>query len=88
MTTLRPGDQEQPYWPALLTAATISGQLQSSTADLTGDLTDDRVEHRRMHGVSWADIGSAPAAAGDRLDTPHSRRTIALAENGSGERRS
>ncbi|MFF7640616.1 Clp protease N-terminal domain-containing protein [Streptomyces canus] len=55
-TAHRPGGQEQPDWLALLTsAAHLSGQLQS----LAEDLVEDYVEHCRMHGVSWTDIGSA-----------------------------
>ncbi|MGW2567143.1 hypothetical protein [Streptomyces sp. NPDC001537] len=45
-TARRPGDQEQPDWPALLTAAAaMSGQLQA----LAEDLVEDYVEHCRMH---------------------------------------
>ncbi|RPF38679.1 Clp protease N-terminal domain-containing protein [Streptomyces sp. TLI_185] len=70
----RPGDQEQPDWLALLTAAaTISGQLQA----LADDLVEDYVEHCRMHGVSWTDIGSALGvtrqAVQQRFQAPHKR---------------
>ncbi|MFI7404010.1 hypothetical protein ACIBW9_26625 [Streptomyces sp. NPDC049541] len=53
-TAHRPGDQEQPDWLALRTAAAaISGRLQAL------DLVEDYVEHCRMHGVSWTHFGSA-----------------------------
>ncbi|MFF4362636.1 Clp protease N-terminal domain-containing protein [Streptomyces sp. NPDC001604] len=73
-TAHRPGDQEQPDWLALLTAAaTISGQLQA----LAEDLVEDYVEHCRMHGVSWTDIGSALGvtrqAVQQRFQAPHKR---------------
>ena len=73
-TAHRPGDQEQPDWLALLTAAaTISGQLQA----LADDLVEDYVEHCRMHGVSWTDIGSALGvtrqAVQQRFQAPHKR---------------
>jgi hypothetical protein len=70
----RPGTQEQPDWLALLTsAAHLSGQLQA----LADDLVEDYVEHCRMHGVSWADIGSALGvtrqAVQQRFHAPHKR---------------
>lgn len=73
-TAHRPGDQEQPDWLALLTAAaTISGQLQA----LADDLVEDYVEHCRMHGVSWTDIGAALGvtrqAVQQRFQAPHKR---------------
>ncbi|MFC7303306.1 Clp protease N-terminal domain-containing protein [Streptomyces monticola] len=66
--------QEQPDWLALLTtAAHLSGRLQA----LADDLVEDYVEHCRMHGVSWADIGSALGvtrqAAQQRFHAPHKR---------------
>lgn len=73
-TAHRPGDREQPDWLALLTAAsTISGQLRA----LADDLVEDYVEHCRMQGVSWTDIGSALGvtrqAVQQRFQAPHKR---------------
>ncbi|WP_405865457.1 MULTISPECIES: Clp protease N-terminal domain-containing protein [unclassified Streptomyces] len=73
-TAHRPGDQEQPDWLALLTAAArISGQLQA----LADDLVEDYVEHCRMHGSSWTDIGAALGvtrqAVQQRFQAPHKR---------------
>ncbi|MBA2813513.1 hypothetical protein E0500_040900 [Streptomyces sp. KM273126] len=73
-TAHRPGGQEQPDWLALLTAAAqISGQLQS----LADDLVEDYVEHCRMHGSSWTDIGAALGvtrqAVQQRFHAPHKR---------------
>lgn len=66
--------QEQPDWLALLTvAAGVSGQLQS----LADDLVEDYVEHCRMHGCSWTDIGTALGvtrqAVQQRFHAPHKR---------------
>ena len=48
--------REQPDWIALLgTAAQVAGQLQA----LADDLIEEYVEHCRMHGSSWAEIGTA-----------------------------
>ncbi|WP_223206286.1 Clp protease N-terminal domain-containing protein [Streptomyces xanthii] len=71
---LRPGDQEQPDWLALLTVASqLAGQMQA----LADDLVEDYVEHCRMHGTSWADIGSALGvtrqAVQQRFHAPHKR---------------
>ncbi|MDI3405047.1 Clp protease N-terminal domain-containing protein [Streptomyces cavernicola] len=70
----RPGGQEQPDWLALLgVAAQLSGQLQA----LSDDLVEDYVEHCRMHGNSWTDIGAALGvtrqAAQQRFHAPHKR---------------
>jgi hypothetical protein len=80
---LRPGGQEQPDWLALLTvAAGISGQLQV----LADDLVEDYVEHCRMHGVSWADIGAALGvtrqAVQQRFHAPHKRYTPEMLTEG------
>ncbi|GGZ46808.1 Clp protease N-terminal domain-containing protein [Streptomyces bluensis] len=68
------GRQEQPDWLALLTvAAHLSGQLQA----LADDLVEDYVEHCRMHGSSWTDIGTALGvtrqAVQQRFHAPHKR---------------
>ncbi|MFE0103604.1 Clp protease N-terminal domain-containing protein [Streptomyces sp. NPDC059009] len=73
-TAHRPDGQEQPDWLALLTvAAQLSGQLQS----LADDLVEDYVEHCRMHGSSWTDIGAALGvtrqAVQQRFHAPHKR---------------
>ncbi|GEB53633.1 Clp protease N-terminal domain-containing protein [Streptomyces cacaoi] len=73
-TAHRPGGQEQPDWLELLTAAAaVSGQLQS----LADDLVEDYVEHCRMHGCSWKDIGTALGvtrqAVQQRFHAPHKR---------------
>ncbi|AGP60922.1 Clp protease N-terminal domain-containing protein [Streptomyces rapamycinicus] len=70
----RPGGQEQPDWLALLsTAASLAGQLQA----LADDLVEDYVEHCRMHGSSWTDIGAALGvtrqAVQQRFHAPHKR---------------
>lgn len=47
--------QKQPDWLALLTiAAGVAGRLRA----LADDLVEDYVEHCRLHGYSWAQIGS------------------------------
>lgn len=68
------GEPEQPDWLALLTvAARLSGQLRA----LGDDLVEDYVEHCRMHGYSWTDIGSvlgvSRQAAQQRFLVPHRR---------------
>ncbi|MFE2266650.1 Clp protease N-terminal domain-containing protein [Streptomyces griseosporeus] len=73
-TAHRPGGQEQPDWLALLTvAAELAGQLQA----LADDLVEDYVEHCRMHGASWTDIGAALGvtrqAVQQRFHAPHKR---------------
>ncbi|MEU5030470.1 Clp protease N-terminal domain-containing protein [Streptomyces milbemycinicus] len=73
-TAHRPGGQEQPDWLALLaTAADLAGRLQA----LADDLVEDYVEHCRMHGCSWADIGTALGvtrqAVQQRFHAPHKR---------------
>ncbi|MFM9370644.1 Clp protease N-terminal domain-containing protein [Streptomyces sp. Da 82-17] len=70
----REGGEGQPDWLALLTsAAELSGQLQA----LADDLVEDYVEHCRMHGSSWADIGAVLGvtrqAAQQRFHAPHKR---------------
>ncbi|MFG3259960.1 Clp protease N-terminal domain-containing protein [Streptomyces sp. NPDC048172] len=70
----RPGGQEQPDWLALLgSAAGIAGQLQA----LADDLVEDYVEHCRLHGISWTDIGTALGvtrqAVQQRFHAPHKR---------------
>ncbi|WP_405804735.1 Clp protease N-terminal domain-containing protein [Streptomyces sp. NBC_01187] len=70
----RPGGHEQPDWLALLTsAAQLSGQLQA----LADDLVEDYVEHCRLHGCSWTDIGAALGvtrqAVQQRFHAPHKR---------------
>jgi len=57
-TTAHPGDaaRDQPAWIELLrTAAGIAGQLQA----LADDLVEEYVEHCRLHGSSWAEVGAA-----------------------------
>ncbi|MGW0824915.1 Clp protease N-terminal domain-containing protein [Streptomyces sp. NPDC002845] len=79
-TAHRPGGQaqrqgqEQPDWLALLTAAAqVAGQLQA----LADDLVEDYVEHCRMHGYSWTDVGGALGvtrqAVQQRFHAPHKR---------------
>ncbi|MEV7568722.1 Clp protease N-terminal domain-containing protein [Streptomyces tanashiensis] len=73
-TAHRPGGQEQPDWLALLTvAAQLAGQMQA----LADDLVEDYVEHCRMHGSSWTDIGTALGvtrqAVQQRFHAPHKR---------------
>ncbi|MPY56313.1 Clp protease N-terminal domain-containing protein [Streptomyces spongiae] len=73
-TAHRADGQEQPDWLALLTAAAqISGQLQA----LADDLVEDYVEHCRMHGCSWTDVGAALGvtrqAVQQRFHAPHKR---------------
>ena len=73
-TAHRPGGQEQPDWLALLaTAANLASQLQA----LADDLVEDYIEHCRMHGYSWTDIGTALGvtrqAVQQRFHTPHKR---------------
>lgn len=65
-------DPEQPDWLALLeVAARIAGDLQA----LADDLVEDYVEHCRMHGYTWAEIGSVLGvtrqAAQQRFLAPH-----------------
>jgi hypothetical protein len=65
-------EPEQPDWLALLeVAAGIAGQLQA----LADDLVEDYVEHCRMHGYTWAEIGSmlgvTRQAAQQRFLAPH-----------------
>lgn len=55
-TAHRAAGQEQPDWLALLAVATqLAGEVQAP-AD---NLVEDYVEHCRMHGSSWTDIGAA-----------------------------
>ncbi|MER6146190.1 Clp protease N-terminal domain-containing protein [Streptomyces sparsogenes] len=73
-TAHRLGGQEQPDWLALLTtAAGLAGRLQA----LADDLVEDYVEHCRMHGCSWTDIGAALGvtrqAVQQRFHAPHKR---------------
>ena len=68
------GEPQQPNWPALLeVAARLAGELQS----LADDLVQDYVEHCRMHGYSWTDIGAVLGvtrqAAQQRFLAPHKR---------------
>lgn len=50
-----PGVPEQPNWMELLaTAAGVAAELRA----LADDLVADYVEHCRMHGGTWAEIGS------------------------------
>lgn len=63
---------EQPDWLALLeTSARIASQLRV----LADDLVTDYVEHCRMHGYSWTEIGGVLGvtrqAAQQRFDAPH-----------------
>lgn len=67
----RDGDV-QPDWLELLkSAAELSGRLQA----LADDLVEDYVEHCRLHGCSWNDIGTALGvtrqAAQQRFLAPH-----------------
>lgn len=64
--------ETQPDWLQLLvTAAQLSGRLQA----LADDLMEDYVEHCRLHGCSWTDIGTALGvtrqAAQQRFLAPH-----------------
>ena len=73
-TAHRPDGKEQPDWLALLTvAAQLAGQLQV----LADDLVEDYVEHCRMHGSSWTDIGASLGvtrqAVQQRFHAPHKR---------------
>jgi hypothetical protein len=66
------GEPEQPDWLALLgVAAGVSGRLQA----LADDLVEDYVEHCRMHGYTWSEIGSVLGvtrqAAQQRFLAPH-----------------
>jgi hypothetical protein len=75
-TAHRSGGQEQPDWLALLAAATqLAGEVQAP-AD---NLVEDYVEHCRIHGFSWTDIGAALGvtrqAVQQRFQTPHKRYT-------------
>lgn len=67
-------DQAQPGWLALLrTGAELAEQLRQ----LADDLVEDYVEHCRLHGVSWSDIGAvlgvSRQAAQQRFLAPHIR---------------
>lgn len=67
-------EPDQPDWLALLTvAAGVAGRLQA----LADDLIEDYVEHCRMHGYTWSDIGSvlgvSRQAAQQRFLAPHRR---------------
>lgn len=66
------GEPEQPDWLALLAvAAGVAGRLQA----LADDLVEDYVEHCRMHGYTWTEIGSVLGvtrqAAQQRFLAPH-----------------
>jgi len=68
------GEPDQPDWLALLAvAARLAGRLQS----LADDLVEDYVEHCRMHGRSWTEIGAVLGvtrqAAQQRFLAPHKR---------------
>jgi Clp amino terminal domain, pathogenicity island component len=68
------GEPGQPDWLALLAvAARLAGRLQA----LADDLVEDYVEHCRMHGRSWTDIGAVLGvtrqAAQQRFLAPHKR---------------
>lgn len=68
----RRAESEQPDWIELLTAAAhLAGRLQA----LADDLVEDYVEHCRLHGYSWADIGVALGvtrqASQQRFLVPH-----------------
>lgn len=65
-------DPQQPDWLALLeVAAGIAGELQA----LADDLVEDYVEHCRMHGYTWGEIGTVLGvtrqAAQQRFLAPH-----------------
>ena len=73
-TAHRATGEEQPDWLALLTtAAGLAGQLQA----LADDLVEDYVEHCRMHGHTWTDVGAALGvtrqAVQQRFHAPHKR---------------
>ena len=52
--TARDGCQDQPDWLELLKAAAgIAAQLQA----LGDDLIEEYIEHCRMHGASWSEVG-------------------------------
>lgn len=72
--TAHGGEQDQPNWPALLeVAARLAGELHA----LADDLVEDYVEHCRMHGTSWTEIGAVLGvtrqAAQQRYLAPHKR---------------
>lgn len=65
-------DGQQPDWIELLAvAARVAGELQA----LADDLIEDYVEHCRLHGSSWTEIGAALGvtrqAAQQRFLAPH-----------------
>ncbi len=65
-------DTAQPDWLALLrTGADLAEHLRR----LADDLVEDYVEHCRLHGVSWSDIGAvlgvSRQAAQQRFLAPH-----------------
>lgn len=71
-TTANTGAREQPDWIELLKAAArISGELQS----LGDELVEEYIEHCRLHGCSWADVGDALGvtrqAVQQRFRSPH-----------------
>ncbi|MFI8850906.1 Clp protease N-terminal domain-containing protein [Streptomyces sp. 891-h] len=70
----RPGGGEQPDWLALLSSA---AQVASRLQVLADDLVEDYVEHCRLHGISWTEIGSALGvtrqAVQQRFHAPHKR---------------
>jgi hypothetical protein len=50
------GSGDQPNWIELVkTAAEVAGRLQA----LADDLVEEYVEHSRMHGSTWSEIGEA-----------------------------
>lgn len=64
--------RDQPDWIELLkTAAAIASQLQA----VGDDLVEEYVEHCRLHGSSWADVGDALGitrqAVQHRFQSPH-----------------
>lgn len=68
------GQPQEPDWLALLaTAVRLAGELQA----VADDLVEDYVEHCRMHGYSWTDIGSilgvTRQGAQQRFLAPHKR---------------
>lgn len=71
--TAKPGrEPDQPDWLTLLSAAAeLAGQFQA----VADDLVEDYVEHCRLHGYAWSEIGSVLGvtrqAAQQRFLSPH-----------------
>ncbi|MEO3787207.1 Clp protease N-terminal domain-containing protein [Actinocorallia sp. B10E7] len=70
----RDADQEQPDWLVLLKTGVETAERLRNLAD---DLVEDYVEHCRLHGYSWAEIGAvlgvSRQAVQQRYLVPHRR---------------